>query len=55
VIFRSLPVELRYIWHLEMDLMAQLAGLRFRDRWSGWQQEPLTSASTTHVSVYGWP
>jgi hypothetical protein len=24
-----------------------------KDRWAGWTHEPFTSASTTHVSVYG--
>ncbi len=36
----------------ELDLMAGLAGLRLRGRWSGWQGEPFTSESTKHVSVW---
>jgi hypothetical protein len=52
---RLYPVELRLVWPSEMDLMAQLAGLRLRERSSGWQKEPFTSASTTHISVYAWP
>jgi hypothetical protein len=31
---RSVP--LRYVWPAEVDLMAQLAGLRLRERWGGW-------------------
>jgi SAM-dependent methyltransferase len=46
------PVELRYAWPSELDLMARLAGLRLRERWGGWRQEPFTKASTKHISVY---
>jgi hypothetical protein len=46
------PVELRYAWPSELDLMARLAGLRLRDRWAGWQRELFTSLSRAHVSVY---
>jgi SAM-dependent methyltransferase len=42
----------RYVWPAELDLMARLAGMKLRGRWSGWQQEPFTSESTTHVSVW---
>jgi SAM-dependent methyltransferase len=50
---RLYPVELRLVPPPEMDLMAQLAGLRLRERWSGWGKEPFTMASTNHISVYG--
>ena len=46
------PVHLRYVWPSEMDLMARLAGLTLAERWGGWQREPFTSASGSHVSVY---
>jgi hypothetical protein len=46
------PVRIRYAWPSELDLMAGLAGLRLRDRWSGWDRQPFTSASTGHVSIY---
>jgi SAM-dependent methyltransferase len=36
----------------EHDLMARLAGLRLRERWSGWLREPFTAESTKHVSVW---
>ena len=49
---RLYPVEVRYAWPSELDLMAQLAGLRLRQRWGGWQREPFTSESTKHVSIY---
>ena len=34
------PIELRYIFPSELDLMAELAGLRLRERWGGWRREP---------------
>lgn len=48
-------VPFRYIWPAELDLMARLAGMRLRDRWAGWQGEPFTSESRTHVSVWDKP
>jgi SAM-dependent methyltransferase len=47
------PVVLRYVWPSEMDLMARIAGLRLQHRWASWTREPLTSTSTSHISVYG--
>lgn len=49
---RLFPVQLRYAWPSELDLMAQLAGLRLRERLGGWRREPFTASSDTHVSVY---
>lgn len=49
---RLFPSTIRYAWPSELDLMALLAGLRLRDRWSDWGGAPFTSASRTHVSVY---
>jgi SAM-dependent methyltransferase len=49
---RLYPVQIRYVWPAELDLMAQLAGLRLRERWSNWKREPFTSESTKHISVY---
>jgi SAM-dependent methyltransferase len=46
------PIRIRYAWPSELDLMARVAGLRLRDRWSGWTRQPFTSASAAHVSVY---
>jgi SAM-dependent methyltransferase len=45
-------VPFRYVWPAELDLMARLAGLRLRERWSSWRREPFTSESTEHVSVW---
>ncbi len=50
---RSIPF--RYVWPAELDLMAELAGLKLRDRWSGWRREPFTSESRKHVSVWEKP
>jgi SAM-dependent methyltransferase len=46
------PVNLRYAWPPELDLMARLAGLRLRKRHGDWSGEPFTAASGSHVSVY---
>jgi SAM-dependent methyltransferase len=45
----------RYVWPSELDLMARLAGMTLRERWSGWNREPFTSDSTRHVSVWEKP
>jgi hypothetical protein len=52
---RPSPIELRYAWPAELDLMARLAGLRLADRWGGWTKEPFTNLSPSHVSVYEKP
>ena len=49
------PVEFRYAWPAELDLMARLGGMRLRDRWAGWDRQPFTAVSPTHVSVYAKP
>jgi SAM-dependent methyltransferase len=45
----------RYVWPSELDLMAELAGMRLRERWGGWKREPFTSDSRKHVSVWEKP
>jgi SAM-dependent methyltransferase len=47
---RSTPF--RYVWPSELDLMAQLAGMTLRERWSDWTRVPFTSDSRSHVSVW---
>jgi SAM-dependent methyltransferase len=42
----------RYVWPSELDLMARLAGMTLRERWSTWSREPFTSESRQHVSVW---
>ena len=50
-----LSIPFRYVWPAELDLMAQLAGLRLRERWADWNREPLTSESRKHVSIWEKP
>ncbi len=42
----------RYVWPAELDLMARLAGMQLRERWSDWSRAPFTSESRSHVSVW---
>ena len=42
----------RFVWPAELDLMARLAGMTLRERWSDWHRQPYTSESTAHVSVW---
>ncbi len=51
----TLSVPFRYVWPSELDLMARLAGMTLRDRWSDWSRAPFTSDSTQHVSVWQKP
>ncbi|HVN29379.1 MAG TPA: class I SAM-dependent methyltransferase [Candidatus Binataceae bacterium] len=46
------PVELRFAYPAELDLMARIAGMRLRERWGGWDRRPFTSECFNHVSVY---
>ena len=48
-------IPFRYVWPAELDLMARLAGMTLRERWSDWQHEPFTADSTKHVSVWEKP
>jgi len=50
---RSIPF--RAVSPAELDLMARLADLRLRERWSGWKREPFTAESRRHVSVWEKP
>ncbi len=46
------PIAQRLTTPAELDLMAQLAGLRLVERWGGWLREPFTGESRQHVSVW---
>jgi SAM-dependent methyltransferase len=50
--WERLSVPFRSVSPGELDLMARLAGMRLRERWSGWSREAFTSESTKHVSVW---
>ena len=45
-------IPFRYVWPSELDLMARLAGMTLRERWSDWNRRPFTSRSTQHISVW---
>lgn len=49
------PVELRYLWPSEQDLMARLAGLRLRQRWQDWRGTAAGPQSSRLISVYHLP
>jgi SAM-dependent methyltransferase len=42
----------RYVWPSELDLMARIAGMTLRERWSTWDRQPFTHESRSHVSVW---
>ncbi len=46
------PLKIRYIWPSEMDLMAKLAGLELKERWSSWGKDAFSASSKMHVSIY---
>jgi SAM-dependent methyltransferase len=50
---RSVPF--RAVFPAELDLMARAAGMRLRERRSGWAREPFTAESPSHVSVWEKP
>jgi hypothetical protein len=50
--FQYSSAPFRYVWPAELDLMAQISGLTFHQRWEGWRGEPFTNESRRHVSVW---
>jgi SAM-dependent methyltransferase len=52
---RTLASPHRYVWPAELDLMARLAGLTLRDRWSDWNRASFTGESRSHISVWEQP
>lgn len=49
---RLYPADHRYAWPAELDLMAQIAGLRRESRWADWRRTPFGPDSRGHVTVY---
>ncbi len=49
---RLLPMNHRYVWPAELDLMARLAGMHLEVRWEDWRRKPFTDDSATYVAVY---
>ncbi|HEX4494002.1 MAG TPA: class I SAM-dependent methyltransferase [Acidimicrobiia bacterium] len=52
---RVLPLVLRYAWPSELDLMGRMAGLTLESRAGGFEGEPFTRDSMSHVSVWVKP
>ncbi|HEX6700320.1 MAG TPA: class I SAM-dependent methyltransferase [Gaiellaceae bacterium] len=52
---KTYPYLVRSIWPAELDLMAQLAGLRLVERWASWLRQPLEQDSRYQISVYRSP
>ena len=52
---KSFSAPFRHVWPSELDLMARLAGMGLRERWSDWKREPFTSKSRSHISVWQKP
>ena len=53
--WERLSMPFRSVSPAELDLMARIAGMSLRERWSGWRREPFTAESTKHVSVWQKP
>ena len=53
--WERLSIPFRSVSPAELDLMARLAGMTFRERWGDWNRAPYTSESTKHVSVWEKP
>ncbi|MGW1996053.1 class I SAM-dependent methyltransferase [Embleya sp. NPDC001921] len=49
---RILPVEQRFCWPSELDLMAELAGMALESRYADFAKAPYRHESRSHVSVY---
>lgn len=50
-----LPIEVRFAWPSELDLMARLAGLELEDRFGWYDLRPFTEQSKFHMSIYRKP
>ena len=49
---RVVPIEERYVWPSELDLMGQLAGFELEERWAWFDQSAFTPGSHGVVSVF---
>lgn len=47
-----IPMELRYAWPAELELMARMADLEPRDHWCNWRMDPLTHGAARHISTF---
>ena len=51
--WQLLSVPFRYVWPSELDLMAELAGMTLRERWSDWQRASRSRARAASTSPSG--
>jgi hypothetical protein len=49
---KRFSVPFRYVWPSELDLMAEMVGMRIVSRHAGWDREPFIGESREHVSVW---
>ncbi|TIU75892.1 MAG: class I SAM-dependent methyltransferase, partial [Mesorhizobium sp.] len=49
---RRLPHRVRYVYHQELDTMAECVGLELAERWGDWAGGAFTQTSRRHISVY---
>jgi len=49
---KNFSAPFRYVWPSELDLMARLAGMQLRERWSSWDRDAFTSDDRSHISVW---
>ncbi|TSE02375.1 class I SAM-dependent methyltransferase [Mesorhizobium intechi] len=49
---RRLPQRVRYVYHQELDTMAECVGLQLAERWGDWASGAFTNESKSHISVY---
>ncbi|RWF05573.1 MAG: class I SAM-dependent methyltransferase [Mesorhizobium sp.] len=49
---RRLPHHIRYVYHQELDTMAEYVGLKLAERWEDWAKCAFSGSSKRHVSVY---
>ncbi|MEI8718767.1 MULTISPECIES: trans-aconitate 2-methyltransferase [unclassified Mesorhizobium] len=47
-----LPQCIRYVYHQELDTMAECVGLKLAERWEDWAEGAFTDISKRHISVY---
>ncbi|WTO32906.1 class I SAM-dependent methyltransferase [Streptomyces achromogenes] len=47
------PVHTRFVWPSELDLMAQISGLKLLERYNNWRRDQFTGTEKHNISVYG--
>jgi SAM-dependent methyltransferase len=50
--WERISMPFRSVSPAELDLMARIAGMTLRERWSDWKRAAFTSESTKHISVW---